>query len=81
MLWLLGQEAKTLPSHGGIMGSIPVGVTKKETSLRMSLFFMFSYYFMEAFQPGPTYFDLLKLIFYQVPYNSVLQHHSYMQDE
>ena len=29
-LWPLGQAAKTAPSHGAIMGSIPVGVTKKE---------------------------------------------------
>ena len=26
--WPLGQAAKTPPSQGGIMGSIPVGVTK-----------------------------------------------------
>ena len=29
-LWPLGQAAKTAPAHGAIMGSIPVGVTKKE---------------------------------------------------
>lgn len=27
-IWLVGQEAKTLPSHGRIMGSIPVRATK-----------------------------------------------------
>ena len=27
-LWLVGQEAKTLPSHGRIMGSIPVRATE-----------------------------------------------------
>ena len=28
MEWPLGQAVKTPPSQGGIMGSIPVGVTK-----------------------------------------------------
>ena len=31
-LWPLGQAAKTAPSHGAIMGSIPVGVTKTNVS-------------------------------------------------
>ena len=31
-LWPRGQEVKTPPFHGGIMGSIPVGVTKLELS-------------------------------------------------
>ncbi len=29
-IWPLGQAVKTPPSQGGIMGSIPVGVTKEE---------------------------------------------------
>ena len=29
LYWPLGQAVKTLPSQGGIMGSNPVGVTKK----------------------------------------------------
>ena len=32
LLWPLGQAAKTPPSQGGIMGSIPVGVTKINAS-------------------------------------------------
>ena len=29
-IWPLGQAVKTPPSQGGIMGSIPVGVTKND---------------------------------------------------
>ena len=29
MTWLRGQEVKTLASHAGIRGSIPLGVTRK----------------------------------------------------
>ena len=29
-MWPRGQAVKTSPFHGGIMGSIPVGVTKKQ---------------------------------------------------
>ena len=36
----LGQAVKTPPFHGGIMGSSPVGVTKrKEIGKHLSLFF------------------------------------------
>ncbi len=31
-MWPLGQAVKTPPSQGGIMGSIPVGVTKADKS-------------------------------------------------
>ncbi len=31
--WPLGQAVKTPPSQGGIMGSIPVGVTKKDSKI------------------------------------------------
>ena len=41
-LWPLGQAAKTAPSHGAIMGSIPVGVTKKNKSTRWVLLFFCS---------------------------------------
>ncbi len=37
-MWPLGQAVKTPPSQGGIMGSIPVGVTK-----------IWSHYFMILF--------------------------------
>ena len=33
--WPLGQEVKTPPFHGGIMGSIPVGVTTKVFSINL----------------------------------------------
>ena len=39
MKWLRGQEVKTLASHAGIRGSIPLGVTKK--ALETGLFFVF----------------------------------------
>ena len=39
-LWPLGQAAKTAPSHGAIMGSIPVGVTKKEKPLKAVFLFL-----------------------------------------
>ena len=38
-LWPLGQAAKTPPSQGGIMGSIPVGVTKKEETTLSGFYF------------------------------------------
>ena len=38
-LWPLGQAAKTAPSHGAIMGSIPVGVTKKRKTAVWRFFF------------------------------------------
>ena len=41
-LWPLGQAAKTAPSHGAIMGSIPVGVIKKNKSTRWVLLFFCS---------------------------------------
>ena len=31
-IWPVGQEVKTPPFHGGIMGSIPVRVTKPQSS-------------------------------------------------
>ena len=34
----LGQAAKTTPSHGVIMGSIPVGVTKKHPNFGSDVF-------------------------------------------
>ncbi len=37
--WLHGQAVKTLASHAGIRGSIPLGVTKK--ALETGLFFVF----------------------------------------
>ncbi len=43
MMWLRGQAVKTLASHAGIRGSIPLGVIKKllkEYSLR-SFFIVF----------------------------------------
>ena len=36
----LGQAVKTPPFHGGNMGSIPVGVTKKEEHTQTSVFFV-----------------------------------------
>ena len=38
-LWPLGQAAKTAPSHGAIMGSIPVGVTKKRKTAKSGFSF------------------------------------------
>ena len=38
----VGQAAKTSPFHGENMGSIPVRVTKKESTLRCALFFVAS---------------------------------------
>ena len=43
-LWPLGQAAKTAPSHGAIMGSIPVGVTKKIRAIFNSSFLFISIY-------------------------------------
>ena len=40
MTWPLSQTAKTSPSHGEDMGSIPVGVTKKRTHCFCSAFFL-----------------------------------------
>ena len=43
-IWPVGQVVKTPPFHGGIMGSIPVRVTKKELSeylITLSVLFLF----------------------------------------
>ena len=47
-IWLRGQAVKTLASHAGIRGSIPLGVTKK--ALESRLFFIF-----EFLERGQTY--------------------------
>ena len=36
-VWLLGQVVKTPPFHGGNTGSIPVGVTEKDSQKRVLL--------------------------------------------
>ena len=41
--WLVGQEVKTLASHAGNMGSIPVRVTRV---LRFRINFLFEYAFL-----------------------------------
>lgn len=38
--WLRGQAVKTLASHAGIRGSIPLGVISEEVSERMLLFLL-----------------------------------------
>ena len=40
-IWPHGQEVKTSPFHGGIMGSIPVGVTKCKKRVQFELSFCF----------------------------------------
>ena len=45
-IWPVGQEVKTSPFHGGIMGSIPVRVTKsyarKQRNIAVSEFYFYS---------------------------------------
>ncbi len=45
-IWPVGQEVKTPPFHGGIMGSIPVRVTRhdarKQRNIAVSEFFFYS---------------------------------------
>ena len=36
-IWLRGQAVKTSPFHGGNTGSIPVGVTEKDSQKRVLL--------------------------------------------
>ena len=53
-MWPLGQAVKTPPSQGGIMGSIPVGVTKSFLKMEyqvlkrlldtLFLYLMYNYY-------------------------------------
>ena len=44
--WPVGQEVKTPPFHGGIMGSIPVRVTiqrsRKQRNIAVSEFFIYT---------------------------------------
>ena len=42
-LWPHGQVAKTPPFHGGIMGSNPVGVTKKSSCVLRGVFFYYAW--------------------------------------
>ena len=37
VIWLHGQAVKTSPFHGGNTGSIPVGVTEKDSQKRVLL--------------------------------------------
>ena len=45
-IWPVGQEVKTSPFHGGIMGSIPVRVTiqrsRKQRNIAVSEFFFYT---------------------------------------
>ena len=45
--WPVGQEVKTLPFHGGIMGSIPVRVTKSQLTNACIVFVSYFFAFLE----------------------------------
>lgn len=52
--WLVGQEAKTLPSHGRIMGSIPVRATRKHLSKERCFFVFFNDFIIKTFRKSFT---------------------------
>ena len=53
-IWLVGQEAKTLPSHGRIMGSIPVRATRKHLSKERCFFVFFNDFIIKTFRKSFT---------------------------
>ena len=43
-LWLVGQEAKTLPSHGRIVGSIPARAMRYTVQSLMTVLFFLAFF-------------------------------------